>query len=405
MLEKLRGQPDRGQRARRRGHDRQAQAGPRRLIDSSASASACGRTAPSWRWRELLPILGAGAEEREVDGAVEYALYAPAGELPSLDDIRALAGDALLDVRSRAGAGRLGAALARVPAAGADRRAGRPAAVDRGRRRRPRDRPGRLLRRRHARDDAAVPARCCSTSRRAGRCATGAPGPACWRWPRRGSGWAPVTAVEVDPGALERDPRQRARNGVAVKAQAARPARRRAPWAPTVVANLTRALLLDVAAAWSSARPTRLLASGMLRDGGRRGRRRLRALGLRERRRLEDEGWAARGARPMIRLAVRVAREHAEPVLAELLELVPGRAGGARRRRRHGRVRALRRARRAARRRRAAGGRRRRAGRRLDLRGRRRLASWRDWHRPLDVGPLRVRPPWEPRARRARSTW
>ena len=52
----------------------------------------------------------------------------------------------------------------------------------------------------------------------------------------------------------------------------------------------------------------------------------------------------------VIRLAVRVAREHAELVLAELAELAPGRPGGARRRRRHGRVRDLRRAGRAARR-------------------------------------------------------
>jgi len=49
---------------------------------------------------ELLPLLGAGAEERELDGGVEYALYAPAGELPSVDDIRSLAGDAVLDVRT-----------------------------------------------------------------------------------------------------------------------------------------------------------------------------------------------------------------------------------------------------------------------------------------------------------------
>ena len=48
----------------------------------------------------LFPILQAGAEEREVGGDVEYALYAPAGELPALEDIRALAGDALVDVVS-----------------------------------------------------------------------------------------------------------------------------------------------------------------------------------------------------------------------------------------------------------------------------------------------------------------
>ena len=97
----------------------------------------------------------------------------------------------------------------------------------------------------------------------------------------------------------------------------------------------------------------------------------------------------------MIRLAVRVAREHAEAVLAELLELSPGGLeerdvdagtveyalyGAAGELPDIGELRA------------AAG------GALVDVStsevgdG----ADWRDWHRPLDVGPLRVRPPWEP---------
>ena len=48
----------------------------------------------------LLPLLRDGAEETEPDqDEVEYAVYAPRAELPKLeDDIRALAGDALIDV-------------------------------------------------------------------------------------------------------------------------------------------------------------------------------------------------------------------------------------------------------------------------------------------------------------------
>jgi ribosomal protein L11 methyltransferase len=99
----------------------------------------------------------------------------------------------------------------------------------------------------------------------------------------------------------------------------------------------------------------------------------------------------------MIRLAVRVAREHAEPVLAELLELSPGGLeerdvdddtveyalyGAPGELPDVGEVRA------------AA------AGALVDV-STSELADgweerWRDWHRPLDVGPLRVRPPWEP---------
>ena len=41
----------------------------------------------------LLPVLQDGAEETAPDaGTVEYALYAPRGELPADEEIRALAG-------------------------------------------------------------------------------------------------------------------------------------------------------------------------------------------------------------------------------------------------------------------------------------------------------------------------
>jgi ribosomal protein L11 methyltransferase len=101
------------------------------------------------------------------------------------------------------------------------------------------------------------------------------------------------------------------------------------------------------------------------------------------------------GAR-VIRLAVRVARSHAEPVLAELLELAPGGLeerdvdawvefalyGAPGELPDVGELRA------------AAG------GALVDVHSEvvpdGWEERWRDWHRPLDVGPLRVRPPWEP---------
>ena len=49
---------------------------------------------------QLLPLFAAGVEERELDGDVEFSLYAPRGELPAVDEIRALAGDAVVDVVS-----------------------------------------------------------------------------------------------------------------------------------------------------------------------------------------------------------------------------------------------------------------------------------------------------------------
>ena len=85
----------------------------------------------------------------------------------------------------------------------------------------------------------------------------------------------------------------------------------------------------------------------------------------------------------MIRLAVRVGREHADAVLAELIALVP--AGFEEREvERRRRVRALRRAGRAARHRRGAGGGRRRARRRHDAccptTG---AEDWRSFHKPI----------------------
>ena len=102
----------------------------------------------------------------------------------------------------------------------------------------------------------------------------------------------------------------------------------------------------------------------------------------------------AAAARRVIRLAVRVRREQAELVLAELLELAPGgRRGGRATATR--RVRGLRRAGRAARAARPARGRRRRARRGLH---RARCADdweerWRAFHRPVRGRPALLRAP------------
>ena len=97
----------------------------------------------------------------------------------------------------------------------------------------------------------------------------------------------------------------------------------------------------------------------------------------------------------MIRLAVRVARSQAEPVLAELLELVPGGLeeldvdedtveyalyGAPGELPDVGELRAV------------AGG----ALVDVSTSDVSDGLDWRDWHRPLDVGPLRVRAPWAP---------
>jgi ribosomal protein L11 methyltransferase len=239
----------------------------------------------------LLPILQGGAEQREVDGDVEYALYAPAGELPALEEIRALAGDALVDVVSEPVADgwerrwheflrpvRVGSLVVRAPWAN-----GGP-------------------------DDLVIDPGVCFG---AGTHATtrlclqllldGHAGGALCDWgagtgvlavaaARRG--FAPVAAVEVDPDALAVIARNAALNSVAVTATCLDLATTPAPWAPVVTANLTRALLL-AAAAVIERPPERLLASGMLCREADEVVAAFGRFGLREQRRLEDGEWAA----------------------------------------------------------------------------------------------------------------
>jgi ribosomal protein L11 methyltransferase len=231
---------------------------------------------------ELLPILKAGAEEREVDGDVEYSLYAPSGELPDLDDIRELAGDALVGVSSD-----------RVPD-GWERRwhqylrpvrvrdlVVRPPWVEGS----PRDLvidPGVFFGAgTHATTrlclelllDAEPGGPLCDWGAGTGVLAIAA----------ARLGWGPVTAVELEEGLIAANA---ARNGVEVDVVAA-DLRERAPWAPTIVANLTRGLLLELAPVVP---PARMILSGMLAGEADEV---VAAYGLREERRLEAEGWAA----------------------------------------------------------------------------------------------------------------
>ena len=47
---------------------------------------------------ELLELAPSGLEEREVEGGVEYVLYGAPGEVPDVGDVRAAAGDTLVEV-------------------------------------------------------------------------------------------------------------------------------------------------------------------------------------------------------------------------------------------------------------------------------------------------------------------
>jgi len=242
---------------------------------------------------QLLPILHAGAEERDIDGAIEYALYGAEGELPRPDEIRALAGDALVGLRVEpVEAGwdvrwhehlrpvRAGGMVVRPPWI-----EGSPddLVID----------PGRFF---GAGTHATT--RLCLELLQA--CA---PGGALCDW-GAGSGvlavaaarlgWGPVTAIEIEPAAFEVIRANAARNGVEVEARALDLCAG-APWAPTVVANLPKPVLLEIAGrldrlAHDQAPATRIVASGMLAGEADEV---AAAFGLYERRRLEADGWAA----------------------------------------------------------------------------------------------------------------
>ena len=223
-----------------------------------------------------LPILEAGAEEREVDGDVEYSVYVE--EPPPIEHIRALPD--VLEVRTEAVADgwetrwheflrpvRVRDLVVRPPWID-----GAPGdlVID----------PGELF----GAGTHATTRLCLELLQEVpaggALCDWGA-GTGVLAIAAARLGWDPVTAVEVEPGAIEVIRANAARNGVAVEAVAgAVPVA-----APTIVANLPKPVLLE------AARPAqRVIAAGMLAHEVEEV---VAAFGMRERRRAEADGWAA----------------------------------------------------------------------------------------------------------------
>jgi ribosomal protein L11 methyltransferase len=235
---------------------------------------------------QLLPILQAGAEERVVDGDVEYALYAPPGELPSLEDIRGRVGDALVDVVSEPVAegwerrwhdflrpARVGSLVVRPPwvegAAG-------DLVID----------PGVFF----GAGTHATTQLCLQLLQEltpgGGLCDWGA-GSGILAIAAARLGWAPVFAVETEPRAIEQISLNAMANRVAVTTRWLDLTAEPAPWTPVVVANLPRTVLCNVLI---ERPPERLIASGLL--VGEVGEV-VAAFGMREERRLEQGEWVA----------------------------------------------------------------------------------------------------------------
>jgi ribosomal protein L11 methyltransferase len=222
---------------------------------------------------ELLALAPGGLEERELGAdAVEYAIYGVPGELPALPDLRAAAGAALVDVSST-----------EVPDDWAERWKAfhRPVEVGRGARRLrvrpPWEQPA---------DGAAIdvvidPGQAFGTGahhttrlclelllelRPAGALADWGCGSGVLAIAAALLGWEPVLACDHDPASVAATRANAEANGASAIAVERCDLRRAAgPWAPTVVANLVRPLLLDVAGLMTRP-PERLIVSGLLRE-------------------------------------------------------------------------------------------------------------------------------------------
>jgi ribosomal protein L11 methyltransferase len=210
----------------------------------------------------LLPLLEDGAEERDLGGAVEYAVYLPPGELPPPDALQRLVGDALLGT------------IAEPVQDGWEQRYRdflRPITVGSITIRAPwlEGAPDDLVIDPGPAFGAGTHATTRLTLRLLLDCE---PGGALCDW-GAGSGviaiaaarlgWDPVTAVDLDPRALPVIAANAAANGVHVDASVADLSKDPLPWAPTITANVTGPLHGRIAPRLTRP-PRRLLAAGML---------------------------------------------------------------------------------------------------------------------------------------------
>jgi ribosomal protein L11 methyltransferase len=251
---------------------------------------------------ELLELAPGGLEERDVDGdTVEYSIYGAPGELPALPDLKAAAGGALVDVSS-----------SEVPDDWAERWKTWHRPVDvawrfRSLRVRPPWEPP-LASVEGGFDVVIDPGQAFGTGAHHTTrlclellleldpegaladwgCGSGVLAIAAARF-----GYAPVLAVDVEPASLEATRDNAAVNGVSeIEVRRHNLRREPAPWAPTVIANLMRPLLLDVARLLERA-PERLILSGLLREEADEVAAAFAGHGLQERDRRFGGEWSA----------------------------------------------------------------------------------------------------------------
>ena len=244
---------------------------------------------------ELLALAPAGLEESDLGDVVEYAVYGAPGELPDIPDLRAAAGDALVEVSS-----------SEVPDDWAQRwrRFHAPVVIGELLRVRPPWAPpdeGLL-------DVVIEPGQAFGTGAHATTrlclelllelrpegtlldvgCGSGVLAIAAARL-----GWQSVVALDHDPESVAATRDNARANGVAVEARVLDLRSAPLPAAPTVTANLLRPLLLLLAQRLPDPPPAALIAGGLLREEADEVAVALAARGLHEAGRREEGDWAA----------------------------------------------------------------------------------------------------------------
>jgi ribosomal protein L11 methyltransferase len=243
---------------------------------------------------ELLEVAPGGVEEVDRGGAVEYALYGPPGELPALPDLRAAAGDALVDVSTEE---------IRDDWADRWRKFHRPLVIDDRLTVRPPWEPPRET----PIDVVIDPGAAFGTGAHATTrmclelmlslpardqfvdlgCGSGVLAIAAARL-----GYEPVVAVDNDPAATEATRDNAAANGVELEVRRVDLRAEPVPVAPTVVANLLTALLVPCATPLGRG-AERVIASGILAEEADRVLEAFAAASLREHDVRQDGEWVA----------------------------------------------------------------------------------------------------------------
>ncbi len=250
---------------------------------------------------ELLELAPGGVEEKVlVDGDVEYAVYGAAGELPALPQLKAAAGDALVDISSEEVADDWAERWREFhrPVIVGDRLAVRPPwepaagtavdlVID----------PGRAFG-----TGAHATTRLCleallELAPGEGRfvdlgCGSGVLSVAAAKL-----GWGPVLALDYDPAAVEATLQNARANAVELRSRRydLRSDAVATSVAPTVAANLLAPLLFGWVErlAGTAVRPERVIASGLLRAEGDPVSLAFEAIGLKETHRLIGGDWIA----------------------------------------------------------------------------------------------------------------